>query len=320
MKLDVLFIGLGSIGSRHLKNLSEICRERGIELNVTALRSDLNRALREGVEELLSVQLPDLGEEITGHYDIAFVTNPTSLHADTVMRLKGKADALFVEKPIFSNDCINLEIDKVFGSCVRAYVAAPMRYSTVMLAAKEYLDSHPDKRPFCARAISSSYLPDWRQGVDYRKVYSARRELGGGVTIDLIHEWDYLCFLFGKPEKVYNFKGTYSELEINSDDLSVYIAKYPTMLAELHLDYFGRKNTRYLEVYFEDGTLRVDFINMNVEYPDGTVKHFEDTTAEWYIREMNTFLDFILSDAEESSNTPREALDTLKITLAEEDR
>lgn len=317
MKLDVLFIGLGSIGSRHLKNLSAICKERGIALNVTALRSDLNRTLRDGVESLLDRQLPDLGEEIEGHYDIAFVTNPTSLHADTVKRLRGKADALFVEKPIFANEDINLDIEKVFGN-TRAYVAAPMRYSAVMQAAKEYLDTHPEKRPFCARAISSSYLPDWRPGVDYRKVYSARRELGGGVTIDLIHEWDYLSFLFGKPEKVYNFKGTYSELEINSDDLSVYIAKYPSMLAELHLDYFGRRNTRYLEVYFEDGTLRVDFINMSVEYPDGSVTHFEDTTAEWYVREMNTFLDFVLSGAAESSNTPREALDTLKITLAEE--
>ena len=320
MKLNVLFIGLGSIGSRHLKNLSAICRERDIDLNITALRSDLNRTLRDGVEELLDQQLPDLGEEIIGHYDIAFVTNPTSLHADTVERLRGKAGALFVEKPIFSNDCVDADIEKIFGHDARAYVAAPMRYSAVMMAAKEYLEANREKRPYCARAISSSYLPDWRPGVDYRQVYSARRELGGGVTIDLIHEWDYLTFLFGKPEKVYNFKGTYSDLEINSDDLSVYIAKYPTMLAELHLDYFGRKNTRYLEVYFEDGTLRVDFINMNVEYPDGTIKHFDDSTAEWYIREMNTFLDFVLSGAKESSNTPAEALDTLKITLAEENR
>lgn len=35
------------------------------------------------------------------------------------------------------------------------------------------------------------------------------------------------------PEKLYNFKGTYSDLEIDSDDLSVYIARYPTLLAEV---------------------------------------------------------------------------------------
>ena len=106
-----------------------------------------------------------------------------------------------------------------------------------MLALKDLL---PTLHPYCARVICSSYLPDWRPGVDYRTVYSAHKALGGGVTIDLIHEWDYLVDLFGVPQQLYNFKGTYSDLEIDSDDLSVYIAKYPTLLAEVHLDYFGR--------------------------------------------------------------------------------
>ena len=56
-------------------------------------------------------------------------------------------------------------------------------------------------------------------GVDYRTVYSAHKAMGGGVTIDLIHEWDYLVELFGVPDKLYNFKGTYSDLEIDSDML-----------------------------------------------------------------------------------------------------
>ena len=60
---------------------------------------------------------------------------------------------------------------------------------------------------YSARVLCSSYLPGWRPGVDYRTVYSAHKDMGGGVTIDLIHEWDYLVELFGKPEKMYNFKG-----------------------------------------------------------------------------------------------------------------
>ena len=55
--------------------------------------------------------------------------------------------------------------------------------------------------------------------------------------------------LFGPPLACYNFKGTYSHLEIDSDDLSVYIARYPNMLAEIHLDYFGRTYRRSIELF-----------------------------------------------------------------------
>ena len=48
------------------------------------------------------------------------------------------------------------------------------------------------------------------------------------------------------PQQLYNFKGTYSDLEIDSDDLSVYIAKYPTLLAEVPLlDNNGKFNGQY---------------------------------------------------------------------------
>ena len=52
--LTVLFIGLGSIGTRHLKNLTAICAQRGLALRADALRSDLARPLRPGAAALLA--------------------------------------------------------------------------------------------------------------------------------------------------------------------------------------------------------------------------------------------------------------------------
>ena len=52
--VTALFIGLGSIGTRHLKNLHAICEKQGLTLCAHALRSDLNRPLRPGVAELLA--------------------------------------------------------------------------------------------------------------------------------------------------------------------------------------------------------------------------------------------------------------------------
>ena len=235
--MEVLFVGLGSIGTRHLRNLFEMAKEKGLEVQADALRSSL-RPLPPDVEGLLRAQYVSYDQ--LGHYDAAFITNPTHLHAHTLAELAGKVDCFFIEKPIFEGTGYDLE-QLGLGSGQKAYVAAPMRWCGTFLALKERM---PDLKPYSARVICSSYLPDWRPGVDYRTVYSAHKEMGGGVTIDLIHEWDYLVDLFGAPLEMHNFRGTYSHLEIDSDDLSVYIARYPSLLAEVHLDYFGRTYRR----------------------------------------------------------------------------
>ncbi|MBQ7859230.1 MAG: Gfo/Idh/MocA family oxidoreductase [Faecalibacterium sp.] len=316
--LTALFIGLGSIGTRHLNSITALCAERGIGLTVHALRSDLARPLRDGVAEKLAAQFTALTDPAAlPHYDLVYITNPTSLHAEVLQQIKGLGDTLFIEKPIFSAEQTGLDLAELLPPGQKAYVAAPMRWSAVMLHLKQWLADHPDQRPYSARVITSSYLPDWRPGVDYRTVYSAHRALGGGVTIDLIHEWDYLVGLFGKPLQLYNFKGTYSDLEIDSDDLSVYIARWPAMLAEVHLDYFGRKSQRYIELYTREGMVKGDFLAATLTLPDGTVQQFSETTAAWYRREMEYFLDYALTGVGESVNSPAEALAVLKLTLGE---
>ena len=314
--LTALFIGLGSIGSRHLKNLHTICAERGITLAADALRSSLNRPLRSGVAELLRTQFTALDDPAArGHYDLAFITNPTSLHAEALQSLRGRAGALFIEKPIFSADQAGLDPAALLDPGQKAYVAAPMRWCGVMLALKKRLETGADGRPYCARVLCSSYLPDWRPGVDYRTVYSAHKAMGGGVTIDLIHEWDYLVDLFGAPERLYNLRGQYSELEIDSDDVSLYIAQYPGMLAEVHLDYFGRGYRRSIELFTPSGSLVADFGAGTLTLPDGTVEDYTEDVNARYLREMAYFLDYAAGPELVSLNPPATAAQVLRLTL-----
>ncbi len=314
--ISALFVGLGSIGTRHLKNLTAICAEQGILLRADALRSDPARPLRPGAGELLAHQFTNLSApEALAHYDAAFITNPTSLHAEALRLMRGRAGALFIEKPILDAEQTDAELSALLAPGQKAYVAAPMRWCGVMLALKAYLNENPAARPYAARVICSSYLPDWRPGVDYRTVYSAHRAMGGGVTIDLIHEWDYLVDLFGKPEEVYNLKGTYSELELDSDDISIYIARWPRLLGEVHLDYFGRAYRRALELFCREGTVTADFGAGTLTLADGTVRHYEEDVNERYLREMAYFVDYARRQTGPSANPPAEALDVLRLTL-----
>ena len=312
---SVLFVGLGSIGTRHLNNLSALCRQRGLALRADALRSDSARPLRPGAAEKLHTQFTSLEDPAAlAHYDAAFVTNPTSLHADALRLLRGRAETLFIEKPILDAEQTGADLSALLAPGQKAYVAAPMRWCGVMLALKDKL---PGLRPYCARVLCSSYLPDWRPGVDYRTVYSAHKALGGGVTIDLIHEWDYLVDLFGVPDTLYNLKGTYSELEIDSDDVSLYIARWPGLLGEVHLDYFGRGYRRSIELFCPEGSVTADFGAGTLTLPDGTVEHYEEPVNRRYEREMAYFVDYALHGEGESLNPPSTAMDVLKLTLGE---
>jgi len=51
--MDVLFVGLGSIGTRHLKNLHAVAAQKGIPVRAWALRSSA-RALPEETRALLA--------------------------------------------------------------------------------------------------------------------------------------------------------------------------------------------------------------------------------------------------------------------------
>ena len=50
--MDVLFTAVGSIGTRHVGNLSKVCKQKGIELNIDVYRYT-NRALDDDLKKSL---------------------------------------------------------------------------------------------------------------------------------------------------------------------------------------------------------------------------------------------------------------------------
>ena len=106
-------------------------------------------------------------------------------------------------------------------------------------------------------------------------------------------------------------------MEIDSDDLAVYIARYPSLLCEVHLDYFGREYRRSIELFCENGTVTADFGAGTLTLEDGAVREYPEPVNERYLREMAYFLDYARGRDAESVNPPRTALDVLKLTLGE---
>ena len=311
----IAFVGLGSIATRHLKNVHTYLALQGDGCTVDLYRSSLGRPLAEELQPLVNktylyaVQIP-----ADRKYDVVFVTNPTSMHYETVERFAAHTDSLFIEKPVFDSTNVDESIFKLIEG-KPCYVACPLRYNPVLQYVKNNVDFD---KVISARAISSSYLPDWRPGQDYRKTYSAHKDLGGGVSIDLIHEWDYLTWLFGMPTECKQMICKVSNLEIDSDDLAVYIGRNEKTSFELHLDYFGRQTLRTLDLFTDEETIHCDLIGGTVSYlKDGKTVKLESERNAFQMKEIEHFFE-IINNKTDNDSTPEHAYRVLKIAKGEQ--
>ena len=301
--MKVCFIGIGSIARRHIKNLRTICLNSNIELSVDGLRRNL-----EG-DDLVDLVYTSF-EQLPSGYDAIFITNPTDLHIDTLIKVHNKSQNFFIEKPLISVQKLSQVTNISLCKDNLYYVACPLRYTKVIQYLKDFVKLNKIN---CVRVICSSYLPEWRPNIDYRNCYSAHKEQGGGVSIDLIHEWDYLKYLFGSPIDVMFKCGKKSQLAIDSEDTALYIAEYEDMFLELHLDYYGRKPIREIMLFTEEDTVVGDLINSEIRFlKSGNVVKFSEERDDYQIAELEHFIRLL--DSRVSDNDFVDAYETLLLT------
>lgn len=303
-KYKIVFCGLGSIGKRHLRNTVRYLQEQHYDFQIDAVRSGVGAALPEDIARHISNEYT-YEEEIPSDYDVMFITNPTSMHGECIERYCRNTRSMFIEKPLV--DDVSWHLDKLPSDLV-CYVACPLRYTRILRYVKEHIDC---SKAYSVRAICSTYLPGWHPDEDYRLSYSAHRSMGGGAAIDLIHEWDYLIWLFGRPDSVTGIGRKVSGLEIDSEDIAVYIGYTDKRVYELHLDYFGREEKRNLEIYLPEETITVDLRGGNIRFGDGKKIDLWEDRDEYQVREIGHFFDIIRGVCE-NDNTLENAMDTLK--------
>lgn len=303
--MKVCFTGVGSIAKRHISNLRKIADEGEFKISIDAVR----RADSHDSDICLDHVYHSCAD-LTNNYDAIFITNPTDFHIDTLNEVAGKSNNFFIEKPLTTVRKLDAVRKFQADKNTLYYVACPLRYTNVIQYLKEYVGKN---RITGVRCISSSYLPEWRPGIDYRRTYSAHKNLGGGVSIDLIHEWDYLKFLFGIPEKIIYIGGKKSDLEIDCEDTALYIADYDDKFVELHLDYFGKKTIREVMIFTENETIIGDLVKSKVSFlKSGRVIDFGEQRDDFQKKGLRHFLE--LMKTRKSNNTIQDAYETILLT------
>ncbi|TXD50341.1 MULTISPECIES: Gfo/Idh/MocA family protein [unclassified Polaribacter] len=298
--MKVLIIGLGSIANKHILALRKV----DSKVEIYALRRAISKE-ENGIKQLYS--LKDI--EILG-LDFIMISNPTNVHFETLKEVYKFNIPLFIEKPLFSKKGPKeAELVDLINRNNSTYIACNLRFHKGIIEMKSLLLG---KRIEEVNVYCGSYLPNWRPNVNYKEVYSANKEQGGGVHIDLIHELDYIYWIFGKPILTKKTFGATSSLAITAYDYANYLWTYEQFNANVVLNYYRKDTKRTFEVLTDKGTYLLDLIENKIRFNNKEIYAEPQEIMDMYTNQMRFFIKNI-TQKKNTFNTIEEGYKVLEL-------
>ena len=332
-KIKILFVGLGSIGQRHLRNLRHIW---GDKIEILAYRSigrdikiseDKTAQFGVNLERAYKIKVStDYEKALEQNPDAAFITCPTKLHVPMALLAAKHNCHLFIEKPLSdSMEGVDELIRIVEEKNLITLVGYQFRFHPGLKLVHQLIEERKIGQILSVHSEFGEYLPDAHPYEDYREGYAARSDLGGGALLSLSHELDYSYWLFGMPKKLFALGGKLSRLEIDVDDtdsiLMECVAGGKSVPVHIHLDFVQRPPSRKCSIIGEEGKISWDYYSNRVNLYTVAKEQWESfqfddfQRNEMFLAEIKHFV-ACLEGKEKPVVDINEGLKSLRIALA----
>ena len=294
-----LITGFGSIGRRHFRNLLTLGHK-----DIVLYRS--NKSTLDTAELNGFIVETDLSRALEHNPDAVIISNPTALHLDVAIPAALQGCHLLFEKPISDSLKRIPELKKAleFGGG-KAMTGFQYRFHPGLIQVKKWIKDGMIGNVISARAHWGEYLPGWHPWEDYRKSYSARKDLGGGVILTLCHPIDYFRWMFGEIYSVFGSYSSIDHLKIEAEGIADINLEFQKSTGLVHLNYIQRPGKHVVEVIGDEGTITWD-------NKDGTAKCYSAVREKWlefvpesdferntlFINEMKNFIEYINGNEE----------------------
>jgi len=312
-----LVVGSGSIARRHIANIKALFSQAtvgcvsasGRELSLEEVGADIVYA---SIEEALSAE-PML----------AIIASPAPLHVDQAATFLRTGIPVLIEKPLSDSlESFARAGEVLLANSTKIEVAYNLRFMPSAIRLKALLDEQILGRIHSVSIEVGQYLPDWRPATDYRENVSARKELGGGVLLELSHELDYLTWLFGTFNSIYCVASNSGTLDVDVEDSAhAILSREDGLVASVHLDFLQRVPTRICKIVGESGTLVWNLLQNSILL--GTANNSEDiifsdpnyNRNDMYLEEISHFVKVAVGERMPQVSI-YQALDTLRLIEA----
>ena len=317
--MKILIIGLGSIGQRHLRNLSKINRKFQFiavrkKFHVPILTNKLKvSSSKKTLREKYNIKyFTSLNSALKENPKIALICTPPVFHIKEAIQCLKKNCHVFIEKPLGSTTENLQKLKKILlKKKLITMMGFQMRFEPIYIYLKNFLRKKNIGKIFHAEIYNGEHIAKYHEYENYRISCSAKKSLGGGVVLSQIHELDYFLDLFKKYKiKIISSK-TFknSNLEIDTEDTldSLFLLKNLNnkFTARIHLDFYTIPKKRKIEIYAEKGTITADFKRKIFTYKMDNKKFekkfsFERNTA--FMNEIKYFVNKIKRKKKISEN------------------
>ena len=320
----ILFIGLGGAGQRHLrlfkKNISkdtELIAYRKT-LKTPVLNSDFTVNNSDSLEELYGVKIyENLDKAISSQPDLAVISTPSSLHMDYAQLCAENGINLFIEKPL-SNSLEGFKKlkDVILRNKIFFQVGFQRRYHPHLNEIKRMIDASKIGHITNVIINVASYIPYWHPYENYKDLYACRKDLGGGVLLTEIHEFDLCVWYFGCPKSVTCIGGTYSNVGMDVEDTAHVTLEYDGFSVQINLTFWQKNAERSFVISGSDHS-----VSWNQDGNTLKIYNHNKTPSELIMPlEMSSDLMFDLQIKDiiknKNSNASIENLDNSQISLS----
>lgn len=313
--MKVIIVGVGSIGTRHLKNL--------IELGHQVYAVDINREKLEIVRPIASGIFSTVERALKIRPDAAFICTFSNSHIAPAVECAKAGCHLFIEKPLSLNlDGVTELVKIIEKKKLISMVGCNMRFHPAISLIHGVLNTNTEfRKKLWANLEFGFYLPFDKK--DYQNSYKANKSMGGNLIFDGIHELDYAVWFFGEPEEVFCTKGILSGMKIDTEDYVDMIIKFKSgVVCNIHMDYLQHSYSRRCKVVCENGTVVWDFTNEKIGVVTTIDKEWswKDMKLDIYYNQM--YMDEIkyfmncVKDSKETFNSIHASVSVLKLALA----
>ena len=239
--ISILFIGYGSITSRHIENLEKLKNNynyfilsRKKKINIKNLNYNKVTHFKK-IKDIKNLK-----------FKYGFICSGSNEHIKHFKLINKICRKIFIEKPI-SNSILEIRKNKKYLKQNKIQVGYNFIFLDIITFIKKFFLNKKEKIQKI-HVKAGYFLPYWRKNINYQNSVSAKKKFGGGVVLELSHEISYIIWLFGKPKFVYAKLFKISDLKIDVEDSAFIILEYNKFVCSIELDLLSKSYDRFCKI------------------------------------------------------------------------